>query len=170
MRRYCEWILLYRKISDVFNIVKLDVLKIIMKIVFILAIAFFVVSCARKDVSKVRIVVDNWEGCEFKKICLPQSDYAKFSGLLFDGNLIVLVDDGSVNSVLVMQSNGDIRAIIPNAPSEDKHFYDEDQNEISWDQYLSTYPNALNDYKYLRKKYLLLDCLYPENEIPLITD
>ena len=110
-----------------------------MKIVFILAIAFFVVSCARKDVSKVRIVVDNWEGCE-------------------------------VNSVLVMQSNGDIRAIIPNAPSEDKHFYDEDQNEISWDQYLSTYPNALNDYKYLRKKYLLLDCLYPENESPLITD
>ena len=69
-----------------------------------------------------------------------------------------------------MQSNGDIRAIIPNTPSEDKHFYDEDQNEISWDQYLSTYPNALNDYKYLRKKYLLLDCLYPENEIPLITD
>lgn len=58
MRRYCEWILLYRKISDVFNIVKLDVFKIIMKIVFILAIAFFVVSCARKDVSKVRIVVD----------------------------------------------------------------------------------------------------------------
>lgn len=55
MRRYCEWILLYRKISDVFNIVKLDVFKIIMKIVFILAIAFFVVSCARKDVSKVRI-------------------------------------------------------------------------------------------------------------------
>lgn len=44
MRRYCEWILLYRKISDVFNIVKLDVFKIIMKIVFILAIAFFVVS------------------------------------------------------------------------------------------------------------------------------
>lgn len=170
MRRYCEWILLYRKISDVFNIVKLDVFKIIMKIVFILAIAFFVVSCARKDVSKVRIVVDNWEGCEFKKICHPASDYAKFSGLLFDGNLIVLVDDGSVNSVLVMQRNGDIRAIIPNAPSEDKHFYDEDQNEISWDQYLSTYPNALNDYKYLRKKYLLLDCLYPENEIPLITD
>ena len=68
MRRYCEWILLYRKISDVFNIVKLDVFKIIMKIVFILAIAFFVVSCARKDVSKVRIVVDNWEGCEMNEL------------------------------------------------------------------------------------------------------
>ena len=69
-----------------------------------------------------------------------------------------------------MQHNGEIRAIIPNAPSADKHFYDENQNEISWNQYLSIYPDALNDYKYLRKKYLLLDCMYPKNEIPLITD
>ena len=127
----------------------------------------FLTSCTRCDISKVNIIKEELFGTEFKTVLLSNSGTSRYSGMLFDKDLILLVNDGGINTVLVMDGKN-IRAIIPNYPSSEKHYYDKGQNEISWDEYISHDPNALDNYMYIREKYLTIDHQFPENEIPQI--